>query len=725
MTRTKLEPNSPAIASTQYLSSGQLWQSRYQIVKPLGNGGFGKTYLAIDTHHPSQQSCVIKQLKPYTESGLLNSAETERRFYREVEALRHLGHHDRIPQLLDQVEENGERYLIQEFIAGRSLEQELPSNTNSPRWSEAQVIDLLQDVLQILAFVHQQGMIHRDIKPGNLIRRQHDSRFALIDFGAITCLLSSSELVSDHPHVTMAIHSEGYTPIEQLRGKPCPASDFYALGMVAIQALTGLHPREFEETLALTDITWSHSTPVSAGLIAVLVTMTRRRWSDRYQTAERILQDLQDLVDCSSLDVEVSNDDSIAIEANGTEYTPTQIAAPPQSEPVIAPPVFSPPLSSPSYSSKNSKPHKERVNPPEDSNPSKRVEWRELKKRWKRVFTARVCSLLVGVALISTGASLFLWIIAGWQFEAERSSIVASPSPAKFLLNTLIGKTTVRSITFDVDGQTVIGGLSDSTTARWDITLPQPIQTFATHFNSITTVAVSPNGQHLATGSDDTNITLWDLQTGELLHTLRGHRWPILSVTFSPDAQTLVSSGSDHTVRVWDVESGQQLHTLNNFQDSFLSMDISENGSLLVGGGANNTITVWNGYTYEVVRTLRGHTDAVNTIAITPNGTTLVSGSADHTVKIWNLYTGELLNTLTGHRDAVNAVAVSPNGRTLVSGSADRTIKVWDLYTGTLIYTFKNQTHSILSVAINPDGTTLATTGTDGTVNVWQMPNVE
>ncbi|MDX2211730.1 MAG: serine/threonine-protein kinase [Oculatellaceae cyanobacterium bins.114] len=728
-----VQPSNPATTiSPQSLSPDHLWQERYQIIKPLGQGGFGATYLAIDTHHADQAQCVIKQLKPFTESGFSSADETQRRFQREVNALKQLGHHDQIPQLLDHVEVNGELYLVQEFIAGRSLEQELTLNTDNTDpscWSEPQVIQLLQDVSQVLAFVHSQGMIHRDIKPSNLMRRQLDHRFVLIDFGAIAPIHPSADLAPDQPSVTLAIHTEGYTPIEQLRGKPCPASDFYALGMVAIQALTGLHPREFEETLSLKDITWFQTAQVSAGLIAVLVTMTRRCWSDRYQTAEKVLQDLQDLVGCSLAGVP----DSLSLltqQATPTthagaaiEYTPTQVTTP---TPAETPPSASPlPSPLPPTDFHLTGTHSRSPVPPADSPPSPLL---LAKNRWKRLFTPRLCSLLMGVGLISMGACILVGLIAGWQVGEGRSpqeSVEASPLPIKFLLTTLTAKAAVRSIAFDAADQTLVGGLADHTTVRWDIALAQPIQTFTSHFSPVTVVVVSPEGQLLATGGEDTNITLWNLQTGELLHTLRGHCWSILSLALSPDAHTLVSSSDDHTVRFWDVTTGKLLHTLTDFQEPFLSMDISLDGSMLVGGSANNTITVWNAHTQAVLRTLRGHSDQVNSVAISANGAVLVSGSADHTVKVWNLYTGEMLHSLTGHRDTVNAVAISPNGRFLVSGSADQTIKIWDLYSGELIDTLRDRTTEISAIAISPDGKTLASAGLDGTVKIWQMPNSE
>ncbi|HEY9654648.1 MAG TPA: protein kinase, partial [Crinalium sp.] len=160
---------------------GTLLNRRFRIIQVLGSGGFGQTYVAEDILQPDRPQCVIKHFKPaYQEQGFLQIAR--RLFATEVETLRKLGSHDQIPTLLADFEENQEFYLAQEYVEGQPLSDELAA---VQRLEEATVIALLRDVLQVLTFVHQNNVIHRDIKPGNLIRRQRDGKFVLIDFGAV------------------------------------------------------------------------------------------------------------------------------------------------------------------------------------------------------------------------------------------------------------------------------------------------------------------------------------------------------------------------------------------------------------------------------------------------------------------------------------------------------------------------------------------------------------
>lgn len=278
---------------------GNLLGGRYRVVKILAKGGFGQTYVAKDLHRPGNPQCVVKQLKPAsTNSSFLQNAR--RLFQTEAETLERLGSHDQIPRLLAYFEEKQEFYLVQEFIQGHPLSNELHPGQC---WSESQVCHLLQEVLSILEFVHSQGVIHRDIKPDNLIRRQQDNRLVLVDFGIVKQIQTQMLTAQGQVSLTVAVGTPDYMPTEQARGKPRPNSDIYALGIVGIQALTGLHPTQFQEN-ADGEHVWQHQVPqVSDALASVLVKMVRYHANKRYQTAAEALQALQPLVNELGSDV--------------------------------------------------------------------------------------------------------------------------------------------------------------------------------------------------------------------------------------------------------------------------------------------------------------------------------------------------------------------------------------------------------------------------------------
>ncbi len=270
---------------------GKVLQGRYQVVQSLGAGVFGETYVAVDIENPDNPKCVVKQLKvTSTQPSYLQILRL--RFLTETETLKHLGHHKQIPKLLSCFEENERFYLVQEFIEGHSVAAELPINSElGYLWHESEVAELLQEVLRILDFVHSQGVIHCDVKPENLIRRACDGKLTLIDFGSIQPIDFGSDTVL--PIYRIPVTSLGYIPPEQFIGQTQPNSDIYALGMIAIQALTGQTPLQLKVDPSTQEILWrSSTTPVSDYLAAVISQMIRHNHKNRYQSASEVLRSL-------------------------------------------------------------------------------------------------------------------------------------------------------------------------------------------------------------------------------------------------------------------------------------------------------------------------------------------------------------------------------------------------------------------------------------------------
>ncbi|MEH2130677.1 MAG: protein kinase [Nostoc sp.] len=263
-------------------------RNHYKIVGLLGSGGFGDTYLAEDLDLPNKPKCVVKHLKPKTSNATVLPI-ARRLFDKEAEVLYRLGNLSKqIPKLFAHFEENGEFYLVQEFVDGHELSKEI---IPGQAWGEAQVVQLLQEILEVLVVVHQQNIIHRDIKPQNLMRRREDGKIMLIDFGAVKEIEGLAENTQGQVTSTIIIGSNGYMPNEQASSKPRLSSDIFAVGIVAIQALTGRIPQEFPED-ANGEIIWRHWTNVSDRLGDILTKMVRYNFSQRYQSAAQALQTL-------------------------------------------------------------------------------------------------------------------------------------------------------------------------------------------------------------------------------------------------------------------------------------------------------------------------------------------------------------------------------------------------------------------------------------------------
>lgn len=267
-----------------------LLANRYQVAKVLGEGGFGRTYLAQDTQRPGRPTCVVKQLKPgRSDSQFMQLAR--RLFNTEAEILEILGRHRQIPQLLAYFEETQEFYLVQEFIQGTPLDKEL---VTGQKRDEAYTVSFLRGILEVLAFVHEHKVIHRDLKPANIIRREKDQRLVLIDFGAVKQMRPKSE--GTEADYTVAVGTRGYAPSEQMGGRPQLNSDIYAVGMIGIQCLTGMPPRDLDLDQDTGLPIWRERVQVSRALADILDKMVAYFYTERYQTALEVLRDLKPLL---------------------------------------------------------------------------------------------------------------------------------------------------------------------------------------------------------------------------------------------------------------------------------------------------------------------------------------------------------------------------------------------------------------------------------------------
>jgi len=279
------------------LNPGDILAGRYRIVAQLGRGGFARTYTANDLSRPGNV-CVVKEIPfpPSNDPRVLEMAR--RRFEREASALRRLGNHSCIPELFDSFEENDYFYLVQEYIQGDPLSQELAAGQ---QWTEQQAIALLRAILEILKSVHKENIIHRDITPSNLIRRETDRRIVLIDFGAVKEISTFTANSTGEILTSQAIGTSGYMPAEQYnpRSVPQPYNDIYALGIIVIQALTGKVPTNLPQDPQTCEIVWDYSTSdrpavqVSDRFKNILTRMVRFHFQERYQSVSEVLQDLE------------------------------------------------------------------------------------------------------------------------------------------------------------------------------------------------------------------------------------------------------------------------------------------------------------------------------------------------------------------------------------------------------------------------------------------------
>jgi WD40 repeat protein/tRNA A-37 threonylcarbamoyl transferase component Bud32 len=637
----------------------KLWpmlRNRYRIQQPLGRGGFGKTFLAVDQDRLNAH-CVIKQFSPQIK-GTKGLEKAIQLFEQEAVRLHDLGEHPHIPALQAYFEQDQRLYLVQQFIEGPTLSQELQQQ--GP-FSERKVREVLVRLLPILKFVHDRSVIHRDITPANIIRRTLDNRLVLIDFGVAKLL---TETTSEQPGTR--IGTEGYAPIEQLRsGKAYPASDLYSLGATCVYLLTQIKPEDLYDPLAGRWLWREHlakrGTGISDGIGNILDKMLKDLVSERYQSADEVMHDLR-----------------------------------------LA-------LSLPAVHSSHHHPQTSRTSVTQPPTPSANLSGN----------AGQVSGAKPSGTPVASGANV---VPPAQPASPPSRPPLAGPLAFRTCLHTLRGHSSwVMAVAISPDSKTVFSSGLDHRILAWDVATGEVKRTITGHTKAVNCLACSPDGQLLLSGSDDDTIKLWQLDTGKLVRSLAEHSRDVNAIAVSPNSQYFVSGSEDRTVCLWRLSTGELMRSLPGVAGMVRSVIISPNGELVASGGLDNQIKIWHFNNGNLLRSLNGHFNSILALAFSPNSQTLISSSKDKTIKVWNPNTGELIRTLSGHSDLVSTVAVSRDGTMLVSGCHDKTIKFWNLFTGELLGTLTDHTNSVNSIAISPDGQFLVSGSSDNTVRIWQM----
>jgi serine/threonine-protein kinase len=268
--------------------------NRYQILRELADGGFGKTFLAEDILMPSGRRCVVKQLKPVNADNPQLSQWVQDKFQREAALLEDLGdRNDQIPRLYAYFSENDNFYLVEEWVQGQTLTDKV---RQEGILSETKVKDILCDILRILEYIQNKGIIHRDIKPDNIILRFSDGKPVLLDFGAVKETMGTIVTTSGRSTSSVIIGTPGYMPSEQSAGRPVFASDLYSLGLSAIYLLTNRQPQELQSDVQTGNIIWREYAPSISPSFADIIDQAIQPYArDRHLNAKSMLEALQSM----------------------------------------------------------------------------------------------------------------------------------------------------------------------------------------------------------------------------------------------------------------------------------------------------------------------------------------------------------------------------------------------------------------------------------------------
>ncbi|MDX2212676.1 MAG: serine/threonine-protein kinase [Oculatellaceae cyanobacterium bins.114] len=593
-----------------------LLNDRYRALEAIGQGGFGRTFLAVDELKPSKPSCVIKQL--FRQEPIEPPEKAIELFRLEAVRLDELGQHPQIPTLLAYVEQDQQKYLVQEFVNGWNLEQELRETGG---FNEAQVRQLLTDLVPVLHYIHTHQVIHRDIKPENIIRRSSDRQFVLVDFGA-------SKLVGETPsELGTKIGSPGYIAPEQAEGNAVFASDLYSLGATCIHLLTELSPSEVLNPQRPNAWKLHLKQPITKLFETMLERMLQVDLRQRYASAEAILKDLE------QAPVEDDLPRSPLWDINSVGTLPTSPRTP-----KVAPAAIT---ASPSPSG------------------------------WECIHSFMAHESWIRAIAFSPDGEL---LVSG---SGDKTVKLWSVETAELQRTLDQHNSWVRAIALSPDGTILATAANDKTVHLWDLKTGKLRNQLAGHTDWVRAVAFAADGKTLITASQDKTAKVWDWEVGLAIQTLSGHNHWVVAIAISPDSQTIATASRDGTVKLWNWQTGACRHTLMGHSAEVLAVAISPDNNMVVSSSADHTVQLWALKTGKHLHTIADHTNSVNCIAFSPDGKILTTGSNDQTIRLWKANSGKAIATLTGHNGWIWSIAFSPDGQTLASSSWDGVIKLW------------------------------------------------
>jgi hypothetical protein len=661
MQQPAVEGERPTIRESHISEAAGTVIGRYKLLQKIGEGGMGVVYMA-EQEEPVRRRVALKIIK----LGM-DTQQVVARFEAERQALA-LMDHPNIAKVLDGgATDAGRPYFVMELVQGVPITEFCDKN----RLPAEERIKLFILVCQAIQSAHQKGIIHRDIKPTNILVTLNAGMPVpmVIDFGVAKATQQKLTEKTVFTNYATMIGTPAYMSPEQAEMSRLDVdtrSDIYGLGVLLYELLTGTTP--FPEK-RLRSATYQE-------MQRIIMEEEPERPSTRLRqasiTASRPNSQLSTLNSALSTDLDwivmkcLEKDRARRYEtANGLA---ADLKRHLNNEPVVARP------------------------------PSAAYRLQKAWRRNKLVFSAGVAVVLALVVGLSLAA-------IGWrQAREEKAESEHELYAAKMNLAQRAWEEN------DIDRlRELLKETQDSKYRGFEWYYWQPLthlalKTLAGHLNIVWSVAFSPDGQRIVTGSWDQTAKVWDAATGLELRTLKGPSGYVYSVAFSPDGKRIVTGSSDNTPRVWDAASGNVLLTLVGHGGRTMSVAYSPDGKRIVTGSDDGTAKVWDAASGHELLTLEGTNKWVRSVAFSPDGKRIVTGSLDHTAKVWDAASGKELAILKGHGADVWSVAFSQNGQRIVTCSGDKTARVWDAASGTNLLTLKGYSGYVYSAAFSPDG---------------------
>ena len=672
----------------------------YRLIRLLGQGGFAEVYLG--QHIYLDTSAAIKVLHTR-----LDSDDVEH-FREEARTIARLLHPNIVRVLEFNVEEMTP-YLVVDYAPNGTLRKRHPRGVPLP---PSTVVSYTRQVAAALSYAHEQKVIHRDVKPENMLVGRRNE-ILLTDFGI--ALVAQSSRYSGSQGIQNMAGTIAYMAPEQIQSLACPNSDQYSLGIVVYEWLSGTRPFQgtfteiaVKQTIAPPPSLREKVPDLSPAVEDVVMKALAKDPQQRFENVQAFALALE-----KAFSTELASSSSLTgLPAAGSQpssskntillssvETPEESFATVQSLPPELIP--SPPTTS-LHNASSSLQQPETTSLPELTQP----------KRISRRSVVIGLASLAAVGIAGGGIAL----VTHMQTPSNPLQYQAMP------LFTYPGHTDwVWSVAWSPGGKRIASASADTTAQVWDATNGDHPDVYRLHSNTIYSVSWSPDGSRIASAGYDKTVQVWDPTFGDHFYTYAGHADWVWSVAWSPGGKRIASAGGDRTVQVWDAFDGRHPYTYRGHSDSVYAVAWSPDGKRIASAGEDGTVQIWDPVAEMLLYTFRLYDTTMWSIAWSPDGKRIASANNNNTVQIWNTTDGSYQFILGGHTDFVYGVAWSPNGKYIASASGDKTVRVWDASNGRHISTYTGHGDSVRSVSWASDSKRVASASWDKTVQVWQL----
>ena len=674
----------------------------YHLLSLLGKGGFANVYLGEHVYLKTQAAVKVLQ------TSLTGSSLDE--FLKEARTVAHL-EHPNIVRVLDFGVADSIPFLVMTYAPNGSLRQRYPVRSVLPL---ATVVSYVKQVASALQYAHDGKIIHRDVKPENMLLGRNNE-ILLSDFG-----IAMATQTSRYQGTQEIVGTVAYMSPEQIQGKPRPASDQYALAVVVYEWLSGSRPFRggFTELCAQHMFAPPQSLQeripgISPVIDEVVQKALAKEPQQRFANVQAFADTLEKAAWSPSSRISPPVPPLSAFGPDGP-YEPTFISPPlAQRSSIPTPPA--PPNASSSPITPPPPPPLTLTEPvvitPATPQPA------ELSK--KRVSRRAILTAGLGLAgLVAAGGGV-AWL------TTHPATLLPAPTPTPRTIGTHVyiyggHSSFVEGIAWSPDSKRIASGSNDRTVQVWDSANGGNVLTYRGHTDVVPAVAWSPpDGTRIASGSADRTVQIWHASSLQPIQIIHGHAGEVRSLAWSPDGTRIASASFDKTVQVWDASSGNHLFTCMGHTDQVYAVTWSPDGTRIASASFDKTVQVWDASSGTHILTYPDHNAPLRAVAWSPDGKYIVSGGDDSTALVWDPTTGETKFHYSGHHNQIWSLAWSPDSKRIVSGSADTTVQVWDALTGRNAFPYRGHTSYVYVVAWSPDGQHIASGGDDKTVQVW------